>query len=130
MEAYLQIERARFGPMLSYRIDVADAARTRLVPSFLLQPLVENAVKHGRRSRNEPLELEITAGVDGNLLTIAVSNSGYLRQSRPDAAAGVGLETLRRRLDLHYPGRHRFKLQERGGRVVATLQLWDPPCSA
>lgn len=130
MEAYLQIERARFGPMLSYRIDAAEAARMRLVPSFLLQPLVENAVKHGRRSRTEPLELEITAGVDGNLLTIAVSNSGHLRQSRPDAAAGIGLETLRRRLDLHYPGRHRFELQEHGGRVVATLQLWEPPCSA
>lgn len=130
MEAYLRIEHARFGPLLSYQIDAPDTARTRLVPSFLLQPLVENAVKHGRRTPTEQLNLQITACVEQQLLSVVVSNNGPLSPDFTGQTTGLGLETLRRRLELHYPNRHRFTLEEREGRVVATLKLWEPPCSA
>lgn len=128
MTAYLRIERARFGDRLLFNVDASPAARMRRVPSFLLQPLVENAVKHGLERSADGLAISLEARVDGHLLEIIVGNSGSLV---PPAAnhRGLGLETLRRRLELHYPQRHHFTLEERDGRVVAILQLWDPPCS-
>lgn len=129
MESYLRIERARFGDRLHFRVEASEPARMRLVPSFLLQPLVENAVKHGLDRSNATLDIGLRAQVDGRLLEISVTNSGTMAPADP-THEGLGLETLRRRLELHYPQRHRFALEERDGHVTATLQLWDPPCSA
>jgi len=129
MEAYLRIERARFGDRLHFRVGATEPARMRLVPSFLLQPLVENAVKHGLDRSADTLDIGVRARVDGNLLEITVSNSGSIAPADP-SHEGLGLETLRRRLELHYPQRHAFTLEEQDGRVIAMLRLWNPPCSA
>jgi two-component system, LytTR family, sensor kinase len=126
MAAYLEIEHARFGERLQTKVRATPAARVRHVPSFLLQPLVENAIKHGVNQSPDVVTLELNATTDGDLLEICVSNTGRL-----DAGThrGVGLETLRRRLDLHYPKHHRFHLAQDGNLVRATLQLWGDPCS-
>lgn len=129
MESYLHIERARFGDRLHFRVEASEPARRRLVPSFLLQPLVENAVKYGLDRSSAGLDIDLHARVEGNLLEITVVNSGTMASAEP-SHPGLGLETLRRRLELHYPQRHAFTLEEHDGRVIATLQLWDPPCSA
>ena len=129
MEAYLKIERARFGERLSYKIEATDSARMQLIPSFLLQALVENAVKHGMEEAPTRLEISIVAGLQNRLLEIVVSNTGHLLPSDP-SHQGLGLETLERRLDLHYPRRHQFILAEQDGHVVATLRLSGSPCSA
>lgn len=129
MESYLRIERARFGHRLHFHVEASEPARRRLVPSFLLQPLVENAVKYGLDRSAAGLDIDLHASVEGNLLEITVANSGSLTPAQA-SHPGLGLETLRRRLELHYPQRHAFTLAEHGGRVIATLQLWDPPCSA
>jgi two-component system LytT family sensor kinase len=129
MESYLRIERARFGDRLHFTVEAPEHARMRLVPSFLLQPLVENAVKHGLDRSAGTLDIDLHARVEGSLLEITVSNSGSIVPADP-SREGLGLETLRRRLDLHYPQKHRFTLEENNGRVTARLLLWDPPCSA
>lgn len=129
MDSYLRIERARFGDRLSFSVDADDAARRRLVPSFLLQPLVENAVKHGLDRAAGRLDIAVVARARGEQTEISVSNSGTLATDG-GSRGGLGLETLRRRLELHYPLRHRFAIEERDGRVVSTLQLWGDPCCA
>ena len=129
MESYLSIERARFGDRLHFTVEAPEPARMRLMPSFLLQPLVENAVKHGLDRSAGTLYITLRAHVDGNLLEITVTNSGAMEPPDP-SHQGLGLETLRRRLDLYYPQRHRFTLEAENESVAATLQLWDPPCSA
>ncbi len=130
MEAYLRIQNARFGDRLKFSIDIAPDAGSRAVPCFLLQPLVENAVKHGLDRRGERA-LEITLAIRrvADTLEIRVGNSGTLQTPDP-ARTGVGLETLRRRLEIHYPGRHAFQLQSTGLAVVAELDLKGEPCSA
>lgn len=135
LAAYLAVQKARFGDRLQTRLDVAPDAMTRRIASFLLQPLVENAVKHGRRERG--LDLRIAVGVDGDALDIEISNAGTLA---PVNAArrqrlGIGVENVRRRLALHYPERHTFALREAGERpeekrVVATLVLRGEPCGS
>jgi len=128
MESYLRIERARFGDRLHFEVEASDSARMSLVPSFLLQPLVENAVKHGLAHSAGRLEIGLRARVEGNLLEITVTNSGAMGPTDP-SHQGLGLETLRRRLDLHYPQRNQFTLEAKNESVAATLQLWDAPCS-
>ena len=130
MEAYLRIQHARFGDRLKFSIDITPDAASRAVPCFLLQPLVENAVKHGLDRRGEGvLEISLAARRFADTLEIRVRNSGALKTPDP-SRTGVGLETLRRRLEIHYLDRHAFQLQATGLEVVAELDLKGEPCSA
>jgi hypothetical protein len=134
LAAYLRVQQARFGERLRTKLNVDPDAKTRRIASFLLQPLVENAVKHGRRDHG--LDLAIDIRVLGEELHIEIANTGRLdasgaasRRRRP----GIGLENVRRRLALHYPDRHIFTLRQAEGearRVIATLVLEGDPCSA
>lgn len=126
MDAYLRMEKARFGNRLQASVTSDEKTRHRKVPSFLLQPFVENAVKHGLQDSSRPLEIAIRAWTSSGLLNVEVSNTGSLHHSSHE---GVGLSTLRRRLELHYPNRHTFSLIEDGGFVRAQLILEGEPCS-
>jgi two-component system LytT family sensor kinase len=135
LSAYLAVQKARFGDRLQTRLDVAPEARGRRIASFLLQPLVENAVKHGRREVG--LDLRIAIRAAGDALDIEVSNAGTLAQAHTPRRQrlGIGVENVRRRLALHYPGRHDFDLREVGegpddARVIATLTLRGEPCGS
>lgn len=129
--AYLDVQKARFGDDLQVDIAIAPAALAHRTPSFLLQPLVENAVKHGLRTDIRPIDIGVAANCDGATLRIVVANTGALR---PDWASagdpGVGMAVLQRRLQIHYPDRHALTMREAGGRVTATLELRGEPCSA
>ncbi len=127
MTAYLKIEQARFGERLKTSITADPPARRKTVPSFLLQPMIENAIKHGFQQDLSSWELKISAWLDQNLLVIEVRHFGRLG---PEMHEGVGLETLRRRLGLHYPKRHRFTLEQKGDDIRALLELEGEPCFA
>ena len=129
LACYLRIQQARFGARLAVRLDIDDAAATRRIPSFLLQPLVENAIAHGRR--DPCLDLAIAIRAAGDTLRAEITNSGTLGTAGPPRGRDrIGLANVRRRLSLHYPGRHDFQLSQRGGSVVARLVLEGEPCSA
>jgi len=129
LSAYLGVQKARFGERLKTTIDVTPGAAQRRIASFLLQPLVENAVKHGRRESG--LELRVDIRAEGETLHVLIENTGTLAEpngSRP-RRPGIGLENVRRRLDLHYPQRHKFTLGSGRNTVIATLVLEGEPCS-
>ena len=130
LSAYLRIQQARFGVRLRVTVEMDPAAAGRHIPNSLLQPLAENAVEHGDRS--DMLELTVHVGLEGEALRVAIANTGRLEPAhRLRAGHGLGLANLRRRLDVHYPGRHRFDLREiDGGQVVATLLIEGEACSA
>ena len=125
--AYLKIQETRFGDHLITSIDVPRSAREAMVPSFLLQPLVENAFKHGFSTCPPPWTLAISAECEGNHLKLQVRNSGH-PPSRENGN-GIGLDTVRRRLEIHYPGHHSFQIGGAEGFVLATLELEGPPCA-
>ena len=125
--SYLRIQTTRFGERLQTRIEATQSARARTVPSFILQPLVENAFKHGFSAMPSPWLMEITADTTGDFLVIRIRNQGRLNQS--DQAFGVGLESVAGRLNIHYPKRSRFTLEQEGDFVVATLNMEGDPCS-
>jgi hypothetical protein len=126
--AYLKIQAARFGDRFQSSIAAAPVAREVLVPSFLLQPLVEKAFKHGFHHTPPPWNLQIAAEVRGERLKIEIRNNGNLLNYEDGDGPGMGLELIHRRLEIHYPGRHSFQIQQSEGWVVATLELEGIPC--
>ena len=126
-EAYLRIQKARFGERLKTTIEASQSARIRSVPSFLLQPLVENAFKHGFSDTARTWKLEIKAYTAGDHLIIKVRNQGTLTHS--PKVFGVGLESIIGRLEIHYPGRNSFAIEQEGDFVTATLDLQNEPCN-
>jgi two-component system, LytTR family, sensor kinase len=125
---YLGVEKVRFEDDLDVQVDVDAAAAERVVPAFLVLPLVENAIKHGRRNSAMPLRLRVRGRVERNALFIEVQNTGcWVDAIRPQepTGTGTGLRNLRERLAAHYPGRHRLDVHEEGGWVHARIRIDD-----
>ena len=132
LSAYLRLQQARFGDRVSVHLSVDPTATNRSVANLLFQPLIENAFEHGDRSVR--LHVSIHVGLDGEALSIEIENTGRLASAvsaRP--GHGLGLQNIRRRLDVHYPGRHEFilrQVEDEGAPCVeAVLRLEGEPCS-
>ena len=98
VDAYLEIELLRF-EWLTVDLDVPDALRSACVPTFVLQLLVENAIRHGLAPRRTPGRVLIAASVDGDRLELSVSDDGVGFGARSgDASLGIGLQNVRARL--------------------------------
>lgn len=102
--SYLDIEAARFGERLIVDIDFPDKLRQALTPHFLLQPLAENAVKHGVARSKQPVTISVRAKGQDNLLAITVSDDagGATIQTPAANGTGVGLANVRARLQALY----------------------------
>ena len=98
VDAYLEIESFRF-EWLTVDLDVPDALRSARVPAFVLQLLVENAIRHGLAPRRTPGSVHIAARLDGDRLELGVSDDGVGFGARPgDPSLGIGLQNVRARL--------------------------------
>ena len=100
VESYLQIERLRLGKRLKTRIDMDDTVRFRLVPALSIQPLVENAVKHGISGKAQGGEVSVVAREDGKGLRVDVVDSGPGFDPESVRDRGHGLKSVERRLHL------------------------------
>jgi len=123
-EQYLEIEKTRLGERLEVDLEIDPAALPALVPHLLLQPLVENAIRHGIARRRGAGRLMIRAVTREHLLSILVSDDGqgkFARSSVPyEGSAGIGLANTERRLNQLYGGDCHFELRwpENGGCLV------------
>ncbi len=116
LEKYLSIEEVRFRDRLEVSISVDPSVAAAKVPSFLLQPLVENAIKHGLGGRTARVRIAVTAREESGMLSLSVRDDGPgPRASSIDTTGGIGLANTRRRLEALYPGRHRLELLPAAG---------------
>jgi two-component system LytT family sensor kinase len=99
---YLGIEQVRFGDRLRATIDVDDAHRDAQVPVFILQPFVENALKHGVLRGRGANEIVISARATAATLTLQVRDDGVGLSSNDAGSSGVGIANARRRLERMY----------------------------
>jgi two-component system LytT family sensor kinase len=124
LKLYLDIERMRFEERLRTTFNIEESARPALLPSLLLQPLVENAIKYAVGTQESGAEITITAQLVGAMLRITVSDTGPgLQNSAADnrvtgvtfdggepVSTGVGLANIRDRLGQAYGESHRFEI--------------------
>jgi LytS/YehU family sensor histidine kinase len=122
---YLRIEQIRFGERLKFIEAVPEALMDAMVPSLILQPLIENALKHGFRVMPDGATIEVEAARTDSGLTITVRDNGA-EAIHEDPRPGVGLRNVRRRLEVIYGAAGRFEYrprQPRGFEVELTLPL-------
>lgn len=121
LETYLDIERTRFQDRLRTRVEVPPGLEGVPVPQFVLQPLVENCLKHGIGPRAEGGWVEVRAGTEGDALVLTVEDDGG---GCGDVREGIGLSSTRARLDLLFPGRAALEVGPRpGGGTRARVRL-------
>jgi two-component system LytT family sensor kinase len=121
---YLAVEKIRFEDDLLAEMRLADDAGRLVVPSFLVLPLVENAVKHGTHTSPMPLRVRVTGERTEEALVIDVANTGHWREANTDAeGTGTGLDNVRTRLQTRYPDQYTFALAKEGGWVQTRIEI-------
>ncbi len=120
LRTYLYIEEARFGDRLRVKFDVPQEIEFQQIPSLILQPLVENALKHGLGPKPGPGHLTIAVRADSDQLQMTVEDDGMGPSARP--SKGLGLANIAERLQTLYQDRASVTLQRRdGGGSIATV---------
>lgn len=127
LERYIEIQQLRFSDRLRFAIDIAEEAREALIPNFLLQPIVENAILHGVAPKAGPGRVDIIGRVAAGTLHLEVRDDGIgLPRRQPDRARqGIGLANTRERLAKLYGPQGRLELRSEPGRGV-TVQIQLP----
>jgi two-component system LytT family sensor kinase len=130
---YLDIQRARFGDQLAVRLDVDQAVLAARVPVFLLQPLFENAIEHGKSDDNRP-PVALTARRDGDTLCLTIEDDGPGMGDAVRVREGIGLQNTRARLHHLYGARATVALgaangspQSPGTRAEIRIPFRDTP---
>ncbi|MBI4625381.1 MAG: histidine kinase [Verrucomicrobia bacterium] len=152
LRAYLEIEQSRWGDLLDIEIACDSVLNSERLPYFLLLPLVENALKHGRATSPDRVGLRLVArreaggattsrsaaprppaqpgteirSAENDTLILEVSNTGkWIEPAAKNTVSslGIGLDNLRERLARHYPGSHQLTIWHGGGWVTVTLRL-------
>ena len=124
LSRYLEIMQIRFQKRLEVVMDIATESREALVPTLVLQPLVENAIKHGLSQNEAGGRLEIGAHVDGARVVLTVRDNGGGIGSSNAEGDGIGVRNTRERLQQLYGDDHSFTLRNAdGGGAIATVSL-------
>lgn len=124
LQPYLEIEQARLGERLSFELDVQPNVLDARVPHMILQPLVENAVRHGIAPRAVPGHIRVTARGRRGMLDLEVRDDGPGMPPGHSMNGGLGLSITRARLEHHYGGDFSFEPRNLAGggfRVSITI---------
>ena len=124
LNLYLQIMHVRFGERLSTNVDFASSLLEERVPSFLLQPLVENAVRHGIDASSKMTHIRVSGSVENGMLTLRIVDDGRGLPQNQEIREGFGLRNTRRRLEQLYGDAGKLLVSNRDGggtEVVVTI---------
>lgn len=125
---YVEIQKIRYEDKLNVKIDIQPGTEKIQILSFLIYPLIENAVKYGMKTSNLPLEIYLNARLNKNIFTIEVINTGkWIDNSNEDYSldrgTGKGLENVKLRLENAYGKNQSFNVKEEDNKVNVELQI-------
>ena len=125
---YFKIEKKRYEEKLLVRYEVDPLAEEYPVLSFLIHPLVENAVKYGMQTSPMPLRIVIKSDVRNDTLILEVCNSGYWIEQDSEQAGqrdgtGIGLKNIRQRLENAFPESHHFEVIKNDDQVCIHIEI-------
>ena len=124
VESYLAIQQVRFAGRLQVEIETAPDALDGLVPCFLLQPIVENAIQHGIAPRASGGLVEARVKRVGNMLWMQVKDNGCGPGGSVTEGYGIGMKNTQERLTYFYPGAHKFDaMVPADGGYEVTIQI-------
>src|SRR6266849_4139929 len=122
LQKYLAIEKVRFGDRLKMHENIQEESKTCLLPPLLLQPLVENAVKHGIASLPEGGHVRLSAEGQNGRLAIVVENS-WDPEAPPRRSGGLGLKNVQQRLEARYGKEASLRVNTEGELFQVTLSI-------
>jgi len=120
-ERYLSMEQTRFPDRLKYSINVTEDAADVRVIAFLLQPFVENAIKHGMKSSPYNFSINIDCHTNENKLYIKIENTGVWIESSSNT--GTGIQNVFERLNNAYPGKYQLNIIKNPGSVCVMIEI-------
>ena len=123
MRAYIDLFQLKSENPLSIRFEVEGDLQNGEIEPLLLLPLVENALKHGDLEEHPAGYLHILLRKETKCLFFRVENSFNPADEQKDEVGGVGLDNIRQRLELNYPGRYRLEIRQEEGRFVSVLEI-------
>jgi sensor histidine kinase YesM len=134
LKLYLEIEKMRFDERLRTHFEIDPRVAKARLPSLLLQPLVENAIKYAVTPQEEGADITVSARLTGERVQIAVSDTGpglIESKPRPTLSTGVGLANIRERLAQAFGPDHRFEARTNPGEgfsveIEIPFQLEEP----
>lgn len=126
IERYFAIMQMRFGERLQYDCDIADDARNAVVPRFLLQPLVENAIRHGLYPKPEGGKVTICDAVVADMLRIQIRDDGVGLPEMGTKREGLGLGNTRARLHGLFGDDASVNVRDIGGVEVEVILPYRP----
>lgn len=108
VKTYLDIEKIRFGEQLNYSVEIAAGCDDLLIPRMLLQPLVENCVKHGWKGELKPILIEIQIKKENSQLVLSIKDNGAPFPA--EFVPGYGFKNINDKLELLFPEHHKFEI--------------------
>ncbi|MCL2504209.1 MAG: histidine kinase [Coriobacteriia bacterium] len=133
VKMYVELEKARFGDRLEVRFEIAEQARERMLPAFVVQPLVENSVGHGMRSNGSPLAVCVSAFLCDSVLHIDVEDDGegidpermpHIYEPLTGKGLGIALKNVRDRLQGHFGTASSLSIESESGKgTIARLTI-------
>jgi two-component system, LytTR family, sensor kinase len=125
IEHYFKIEKKRFEDKLQVVFNVDERAEDFPVLSFLVHPLVENAVKFGMQTSKMPLEINLYAEIENDGLVLEISNSGKWveNNSQDHNGTGTGLKNIQERLENAFPNKHSFEINKMENLVSIIIKI-------
>jgi LytS/YehU family sensor histidine kinase len=123
LQLYLDIEKVRFGYRLQSKTDYEEAAMQMMLPSMLLQPLVENAIKFGLYDTIGEVEILISAKINNGMLEVTVQNPYDETTAMPMKGTGFGLASIRRRLFLLFGRQDLLQIKKEAQQFVVVITI-------
>lgn len=129
---YFAIQRIRYEDQLQADVSISPEAEEFPVLSFMVHPLIENAVKYGMQTSSMPLRISVEAEVVDSTLRLVITNSGTWVEPDPanKAGTGTGLNNIRKLLENAYPDSHRFEITPLDGFVQVQISITRSPETA
>jgi LytS/YehU family sensor histidine kinase len=121
VENYVEISKIQFEERLQFESHIDEASLEKQIPPMIIQMLVENAIKHGISNLKSGGKVSLSTQIEDNQLQIEVANSGTLQTSADTTQ--LGLENIKKRLELLYGNKAVFTLKEIENQVVATIKM-------
>ncbi len=123
LQLYLDIEKVRFGHRLNTEVSCGEEAGQMKIPTLLLQPLLENAIKFGLYDTTEEVSIRVVAEAKPGMLHITIQNPFDAETSRPKQGTGFGLNSVKRRLSLLYARNDLLNISQKETIFTSTLTI-------